>query len=145
MFGAGRDDVVDLRLANAHGAPKDREAMLMGVGQQMDPQLLQLIEALISDLAAGRYAKIVSEGHAGQLLEDEIRSAVLAYGCQLTELPAEDKRLIHIYPLDSNPKDLRLEVELWTEEEGRSDLTLSLTATWSPSGYRIAIDDLHVL
>lgn len=34
---------------------------------------------------------------------------------------------------------------LWTREEGRSDLTLSVTAIKQGETYTVEVDDLHVL
>jgi hypothetical protein len=38
-----------------------------------------------------------------------------------------------------------VEADLWTEEDGRSDLTLEMTIEFEPSGPVIGINNLHVL
>jgi hypothetical protein len=34
---------------------------------------------------------------------------------------------------------------MWTIEEGRSDLSLELSAIPTPEGHRLVVNDLHVL
>jgi hypothetical protein len=44
------------------------------------------------------------------------------------------------------PEAWSVYLDLWTAEEGRSDLTLELTLRDSPAGiYSVELDDLHVL
>jgi hypothetical protein len=46
----------------------------------------------------------------------------------------------------SRPKSWSVNLPLWTEEEGRSDLTLEMRFTESEADtYSVEIDDLHVL
>lgn len=40
---------------------------------------------------------------------------------------------------------MAIDIDLWTEEEGRSDLTLSVTARLTRRGMQIEIDDPRVL
>lgn len=58
-------------------------------------------------------------------------------------MPDEAIALIAVYPCD--PDGCALDVTLWTVEEGASDLTLSLSATKVGDGFRLEIEDLHVL
>jgi hypothetical protein len=53
--------------------------------------------------------------------------------------------LVDVYDQGEHADSLALDVPLWTSEEGRSDLTLSLTATKRGGDYELEIDDLHVL
>ncbi len=111
----------------------------------MDMKLMSQVRRLIEDLAAGRYADIAADGRAGRLTEAELRTAVEEYGRTLVPLPPDGERLVNLYEQKSHPDAVALDVPLWTQEEGRSDLTLSLTATRQGETYTVAVDDLHIL
>jgi hypothetical protein len=111
----------------------------------VDMSLMGQVRRLIADLAAGRYAEIAADGRAGRLTEAELRTAVEQYGRTLVPLPAEGERLVDIYEQTSQPDAITLDVPLWTREEGRSDLTLSVTAIKQGGTYTVEVDDLHVL
>ncbi len=112
----------------------------------MDTKWMGQVRRLIEDLAAGRYAEIAADGRAGRLTEAELRTAVEQYGRTLVPLPADGERLVDIHEQTSQPADtVTLDVPLWTREEGRSDLTLSVTAIKLGDTYTVEVDDLHVL
>ena len=110
----------------------------------MPEEVRQAIQNLAEIIVAGDWAKLEADGRIGRLTASEGRSAVAQYGRSLTDLPDEAYRLAAIYELDDG-SGWAIELPLWTKEEGRSDLTLSLTATRVGTGYRLVIDDLHVL
>ncbi|MBN9161168.1 MAG: hypothetical protein BGO98_23185 [Myxococcales bacterium 68-20] len=111
----------------------------------MDKDLLEAVRVLVNDLADGRFTAIESDGRAGRLTAGELASAIRDYGRTLQPLPDHAVQLIDVYPSDMDPKTWSLDVPLWTAEEGRSDLTLSLVATRDGDGYRLELSDLHVL
>ena len=111
----------------------------------MDMELMAQVRRLIEDLAAGRYAEIAADGRAGRLTEAELRTAVEEYGRTLVPLPDDVEMLVDVYEQPSHPDAVALDVPLWTQEEGRSDLTLSLTAIKQGETYTVEVDDLHVL
>jgi hypothetical protein len=108
-------------------------------------KLMGQVRRLIEDLAAGRYAQLAADGRAGRLTETELRTAVEEYGRTLVPLPADGEMIVDIYEQTSHPEELALDVPLWTKEEGRSDLTLALTAIKQGETYTVEVDDLHVL
>ena len=111
----------------------------------MDMKLMGQVRRLVEDLAAGRYAEIAADGRAGRLTEAELRTAVEEYGRTLVPLPSDGEMIVDIYEQTSHPEAVVLDVPLWTKEEGRSDLTLSLTAIKQGETYTVEVDDLHVL
>jgi hypothetical protein len=111
----------------------------------VDVRLMGQVRRLIEDLAARRYAEIAADGRAGRLTEAELRTAVEQYGRTLVPLPADGEVLVDVYKQPSPPDAVTLDVPLWTREEGRSDLTLSVTATKQGETYTVEVDDLHVL
>ena len=60
-------------------------------------------------------------------------------------MPDEALPLMDVLPSNADSNVCAIDVALWTVEEGRSDLTLSLVSTRNGDQYRLAIDDLHVL
>lgn len=110
----------------------------------MDKSLRDEVEHLVRDLAAGSFDAIGADGRAGRLTAAELRGAVEQYGRTLVPLPTEAWELVELYPAAAGD-GVALDVPLWTAEEGRSDLTLSLSAVRDGAEFRLSIDDLHVL
>ncbi len=98
-------------------------------------------------LVRGEYAALEALTGGRRLTADQMRAAVVDYGRSLV-LPPEG-RFIPRSVVDiegSQPERWSVYVDLWTAEEGRSDLTLELTLSDSSGGlYGVEIDDLHVL
>jgi hypothetical protein len=111
----------------------------------MNSDLKREIERLVADLSRGRFAEIASDGRAGRLSAEELKAALDEYGRTLVPLPEQAWNLVDEYPQPGAPNTVVLDVPLWTMEEGRSDLTLSLTATEDADKWILHIDDLHVL
>ncbi len=103
------------------------------------------IRQLVEDLVAGDYAAIAADGRIGRLTNDELRRAIVQYGKTLVSLPVGGVDAADVYPSDNDPRESAVDLPLWTAEEGRSDLTLSLTVVEGEDGPRVSIDDLHVL
>ncbi|MBK8239519.1 MAG: hypothetical protein IPK74_28695 [Deltaproteobacteria bacterium] len=98
-------------------------------------------------LVHGQYEELARMSGGERLSADEIEQAVVEYGRKLVLTPRLlDDADVVITP-KSTPPRWSVNIPLWTREEGRSDLTLSLTviAADSPPGYVVEIDDIHVL
>ena len=111
----------------------------------MEPKLVEEIRRLVLELVGHRYAEIVGDGRGGRLSEVEIRTAIAEYGRTLIPLPDEAWAKVDVYERIGHGVVLGVDVPLWTAEEGRSDLTLSLEAVKDADGFHIEIEDLHVL
>jgi hypothetical protein len=111
----------------------------------MSAALIFAIRSLIVDLVARNYAAIVADGRGGRLTESEIGSAIAEYGRTLTVPPESAFPSVDEYPQHDAPGQSWIDVPLWTKEEGRSDLTLSVIATKCGDTYELRIQDLHVL
>ncbi|MCU0522996.1 MAG: hypothetical protein MUF84_20210 [Anaerolineae bacterium] len=98
-------------------------------------------------LVRGEYATLQALTGSRRLTADEMRAAVVDYGRTLTLPPGgrfTPRSVVDIE--ESRPERWSVYVDLWTAEEGRSDLTLELTVSDSTGEfYEVAIDDLHVL
>lgn len=103
------------------------------------------IRRLVDDLVRGDYAAIEADGRSGRLSQEELRRAVADYGRTLVQLPPSGIELADIHPNEVAAGQVGVDLPLWTVEEGRSDLTLSMTINERPYGTSVSIDDLHVL
>jgi len=112
---------------------------------KLSTAVVDAIRRLVDDLVAGNFASIEADGRIGRLTQEELRRAIAEYGRTLAPLPGDGLEEIDVYPSDQDPRQLAVDVPLWTREEGRSDLTLSLTVVESDDVPRVSIDDLHVL
>lgn len=111
----------------------------------MEYQLEQPIRELVSDLSSAKYDVLVSDGRAGRLSAQEISAAISEYGRTLVVLPDDAFDIVDFYAIDGTINEWAVDVPLWTKEEGRSDLTLSLSAKIDQDKVIVEIDDIHVL
>lgn len=101
------------------------------------------IRALVHDLVLGRFTEIERERRIGRLTADELKRAVTEYGRTLIDLPGEAWPLIDTHAVSDTT--FSVDVPMWTKEEGRSDLTLSVSVEIHGGTAQVSIDDLHVL
>lgn len=113
--------------------------------EKLSQKAQEAIRRLVDDLINGNYAQIEEDGRIGRLTQDELRGAVADYGRTLTQLPESAFDVVDIYTIQVAPDLAAVDVPLWTKEEGRSDLTLSVTVNERVDGVAVSIDDLHVL
>ncbi|MBA3433828.1 MAG: hypothetical protein H0U08_07010 [Actinobacteria bacterium] len=66
------------------------------------------------------------------------------YGITLAELPARAFDDALVVPVDGHSRRWAIDLDLWSAE-GRSDLTLQITAWIDGEFARLAIEDIHVL
>jgi len=102
-----------------------------------------MIESLVNALVDRQFDLVESDGRAGRVGAEGLRQALSEYGRTLVALPPGWLSLVDEYPLDDGT-GTAYDVPLWTHEEGRSDLTLSVTII-NGLAPRIATDDLRVL
>lgn len=98
---------------------------------------------VVSLLAAGEYAELERLSRGERLSAGELRRAVAEYGGTVSPSPFIVDEPIAV---TAEPGVWAVDVDLFTAEEGRSDLTLSLRVLESPGPhYEVQLDDLHVL
>jgi hypothetical protein len=71
----------------------------------------------------------------------DIQSRIEEYGCTIIPLPAKAFDMALFYQISDKQVDIY--IPLWSEEEGQSDLTLSLSCFKNDN--KIKINDLSVL
>ena len=110
-----------------------------------ESQIRSIVIDLLVLLADGDYESIMERCGSSGMTSEELRSAVRDNGRKVIAPPA-DYACINTYEREATAVPTwAVEADLWTEEEGRSDLTLSVTIAFEPSGPTIRLDNLHVL
>lgn len=94
-------------------------------------ELASAIEQFVAALVAGR-----ASSDLARRLDD--------YGRTLVPLPAEWQKFAWQYNSGA-PGEIAVDVDLWTLEEGRSDLTLQLLGRSDGERWTIEVIDLRVL
>ena len=112
-----------------------------------DEKLRKTIACVIKLLVEGKYEDLERLDRGKRLNSMDLQRTVESYSRHLV-LPSvidlEDLNIIGMKETD--PQQWYVGVNLWTIEEGRSDLTLELTLTDSAGDrYLVELDDLHVL
>jgi hypothetical protein len=112
----------------------------------MNEQLNEPVRQVVTLLVAGKYAELENLTHGIRLKAKDIADAVSDYGGKLIQPPDEAFGLMNVVQIQNvRPKRWSIAMPLWTKEEGRSDLTLEITAIDQQSGFAIELDDVHVL
>lgn len=113
----------------------------------MNDATFTAIRIIIGLLVEGSYDVVEAMTRSRRLSSNTLRSIIKTYGQTLVMTPDENIRAIDVVTVTgSSPVELLAAVDLWTEQDGRSDLTLELRLTDLYSGaYDIEIMDLHVL
>ena len=112
----------------------------------MDTEFTTSVERIVELIVAGRYDQISKITGDQRLDAVSIERAVREYGKRLVMPPAEALDQLDVVPVRNVvPPRWSVRINLWTLEEGRSDLTLELTLFEGEGRYVIEVDDIHVL
>ncbi|WP_444875476.1 DUF7668 domain-containing protein [Pseudomonas prosekii] len=101
---------------------------------------MDLVDALVN----GDFDKISAKKWYGRLNKHDIETRLSEYGNTLESPPASFVDKIDTYEYNDG-SSLALNVPLLTEEEGMSDLILSLELIYDGTKARLQITDLRVL
>lgn len=110
-------------------------------------ELITLVRTVVDLLVRGEFQSLAAMTRERRLTAEQMKAAVESYGRRLAPPPDDAWDLIDAVRV-RGPRHATYDVEfpLWTEEEGRSDLSLSLTIKWfTPGLFEAEIDDIHVL
>jgi hypothetical protein len=113
--------------------------MELGIGLFKDK-----IADLVTDIANKNYQRIELERLNGRVDIVDLERVIREYHNTIEPLPDDAFDFAEIYTVE---KENRMDVyiPLWTKEEGRSDLTLSVLCFLENNRVRIEINDLRVL
>jgi len=100
---------------------------------------------IVAELVGGNFAALDPDGRSGRVGSDGLRRAVIEYGRTLLPLPEDAFELGDAGQVAGRLGDWWIVVPMWTAEEGRSDLSLELSAVSTANGHRFEVTDLHVL
>lgn len=110
-----------------------------------DREIRSIVIDLLVLLADGDYPSIMERCSGSGMTSEVLQEIIRDYGRKVIAPPADyaDIRLIELEATEV--PTWAVDADLWTEEEGRSDLTLQMTIAFGASGPAIRLDDLHVL
>ena len=104
------------------------------------------VESVIFLLVTGEYEELERLTVGVRLTASEISTAIRQYDRRLVHPPpSAHEALDTVLVINSTPPQWSVRMRLWTAEEGTSDLTLETTVIQTEKGYRIELDDIHVL
>jgi hypothetical protein len=110
----------------------------------MDYEQLKLLVGQVMDLLVSqKYKELSDMTRTVRLSEEAIKSAITYYGKQLISPPIEAFKLMDVIPIQSNNAGWSVVMPLWTQEEGRSDLTIELTIVKAEGDFRVELDDIR--
>jgi hypothetical protein len=111
----------------------------------IDTKFRDPIRFLVEELVQGHFAQLEQDGRNGRLSAAELQDTLREYGRTIITLPDEALNLADVHAIAGQKTCWAVDMPLWTAEEGRSELTLSLTISETRDGMQLEIDDLHVL
>jgi hypothetical protein len=110
-----------------------------------DQTLMSIVGGIVEQLVLGDYDRVIGLSKKTRVTSEQLARVIREYGRKLTMPPGHDYQdLDAVRVTGASVPTWSVRVPLWTEEEGRSDLTLELTISLAPRP-SIELDDLHVL
>ena len=115
-----------------------------------EAKLIRTILRLLQLLVEARYVELANLTQSGSLTSQQTREAVETWPYPLVT-PSSSSLADLIYDeavevADVSPAKWSIYINLWTKEEGRSDLTLEVTVCDNSSEYYdVRIENIHVL
>lgn len=115
--------------------------------EKIDPRIHALIKQIVSSLVTNDYLAVQHRSNGIRLTADQLDQAISGYGRTLVMPPDTSFRELDAIQVSSASKPTwSINFSLWTQEEGRSDLTLECTVIdRNNQELTIEIDNLHVL
>lgn len=112
----------------------------------LNANVVALIKQVIAWMVAGAFDAVERRANGVRLSAAELGAAVNDYGRTLTMPPDTAFADLDAIAVSSAPcPTWSIRVDLWTKEEGRSDLTMECTVIEGGDDLELEIDDLHVL
>ncbi len=111
----------------------------------MNADLKTPVRKIIELLVAKEYEAVANLISQQRLDSTSIRNAITDYGRTLTLPPPSVLDSLDVVQIKGfSPKRWSVWVNLWTVEEGRSDLSVELTLIQSKDDFLIELDNIHV-
>ena len=108
--------------------------------------LRSTVREMMDQLAREDYESAVKRCVKSRLTSDDLRTVIRDYGRKVVPPPLDAYgKLDAVQVRGAAVPTWSVRAPLWTEEEGRSDLTLELTIALGSGAPSIELDDLQVL
>ncbi len=104
------------------------------------------VRQAVNLLVYGRYDNLVELTHGVRLNKEMIEWAISQHGRDLTSPPEaayDSMNVIEVH--GASPPQWSIVFDLWTCQEGQSDLSLALTVKDVEGDYVVELDDIRVL
>lgn len=112
----------------------------------MNYRFCQTVRSVVDLLVAAKYEDIERATSETRLTAVDIARVIQEYGRVLIAPPDDAYEDLDVVQVQNvSPARWSVRMNLWTAEEGRSDLSLELTIVEGPDGHAIELDDIHVL
>ena len=112
----------------------------------MMEQIRLLVARIIALLVTAEYGQIVELTGGVRMSAEEIGSTISDYSRTLVNPPENAYQLLDVIRVNNTAREqYSVRMPLWTEQEGRSDLTLDLMVTASDDQPAVELHDIHVL
>ena len=112
----------------------------------MDAKLSNTLQMIVGRLVSGDFDSLERLTNGTRLSRTEMQAAVKDYPGTLVMPPETSFEDIDVIEIEGrSPRQWSACFELWTAEEGRSDLSLELTLTDNFEDlFKVEIDNIHV-
>ena len=100
--------------------------------------------AVITRIVGGDFDGLIADGCAPRHVDGDLGLWVRDDPVELIDLPEEAWRYAEVIIDPARPGWWAVNVPLWTEEEGRSDLELEATVVERDGRVRVEVDNIHV-
>jgi hypothetical protein len=112
----------------------------------MNERLKEPVRQVIEYLVAAKYAELQLLTNGKRLSAQEMAKAINDYGRELVLPPDDAFGLMDVVEVrNAQPRQWSITMPLWTHEEKRSDFSIEVTLIAEERGFRIELDDIHVL
>lgn len=103
------------------------------------------VRQVVGLLVSGKYDEIVELTFGIRLDAESIRGAIARYGRTLIDPPEAAFQDLDIIEVENTVfPTFSVGMNLWTAEEGKSDLSIDLTVMQHGDNFTIEFDDIHV-
>jgi hypothetical protein len=107
--------------------------------------IIDMVSNIIELLVNKQYSEIERITSGTRLPAKEIEAAIRDYGHLLIIPPLSEYNNLDIIAIKSTTPSWSVRMNLWTQDEGKSDLTIELTIKEKGSTFSVELDDIHVL
>ncbi|MGC3989089.1 MAG: hypothetical protein QM796_05275 [Chthoniobacteraceae bacterium] len=112
----------------------------------MNEKIQQIVRHIIALIVSGDFLAIVELTRGIRISSEEISRTLSDYGRTIVMPPENAFEQLNVVEVKGAcPRQFSVYMPLWTQQEGRSDLTMELTVKASENGMEVELDDIHVL